>query len=37
LGDITQNLTVITRKGGRFERKSVEPVMFVPFLPGVIR
>jgi protein-L-isoaspartate(D-aspartate) O-methyltransferase len=37
LGDRTQNLTVITRKGGRFERKSVEPVMFVPFLPGVIR
>ncbi len=37
LGDKTQHLTIITRKGNRFDRKTVEPVMFVPFLPGVIR
>lgn len=37
LGDKTQNLTVITRRGARFEQKIIEPVLFVPFLPGVIR
>lgn len=37
LGDKTQNLTVITRKGPKFERKVIESVLFVPFLSGVVR
>jgi len=36
LGDVSQNLTVITRRGDRYEQKEIEPVLFVPFLPGVM-
>lgn len=37
LGDVQQNLTLITRRGDQFLREVIEPVMFVPFLPGVVR
>ena len=37
LGDVTQSLTVITRKGRSFDQEVIEPAMFVPFLPGTIR
>jgi protein-L-isoaspartate(D-aspartate) O-methyltransferase len=37
LGDVSQSLTVVTRRGDRYDREVIEPVMFVPFLPGVIR
>ena len=37
LGNTTQYLTVITRRGERFEQKVIEPVLFVPFLSGVVR
>jgi protein-L-isoaspartate(D-aspartate) O-methyltransferase len=37
LGDVSQSLTVVTRCGDRYDREVIEPVMFVPFLPGVIR
>lgn len=36
LGDVAQSLTVITRLGDRYEQKEIEPVLFVPFLPGVL-
>lgn len=37
LGDVHQHLTIITRRGEQFTKDVIEPVMFVPFLPGVIR
>lgn len=37
LGDQTQSLTVVTRRGASFEKKVIEPAMFVPFLPGTVR
>ncbi|KZY63761.1 protein-L-isoaspartate O-methyltransferase [Oleiphilus sp. HI0071] len=37
LGDVQQHLTIITRRGEQFIKDVIEPVMFVPFLPGVVR
>ncbi len=37
LGDAHQELTVITRRGDQFEHRAIEPVIFVPFLSGVVR
>jgi protein-L-isoaspartate(D-aspartate) O-methyltransferase len=37
LGDVTQSLTIVTRRGVSFEQKIIEPALFVPFLPGTIR
>ena len=37
LGDAKQNLTVVTRRGDSYDERVVEPVLFVPFLPGVVR
>jgi protein-L-isoaspartate(D-aspartate) O-methyltransferase len=37
LGDVTQSLTIVTRRGSSFEQKIIEPALFVPFLPGTIR
>ncbi|KZY76139.1 protein-L-isoaspartate O-methyltransferase [Oleiphilus sp. HI0067] len=37
LGDVQQNLTIVTRRGEQFLKDVIEPVMFVPFLPGVVR
>lgn len=37
LGDVQQHLTIITRRDEQFSREVIEPVMFVPFLPGVVR
>lgn len=37
LGDVQQYLTVITRRGDQYHREVIEPVMFVPFLPGIVR
>lgn len=37
LGGERQHLNVLTRRGSNFEQKVIEPVLFVPFLPGVIR
>jgi len=37
LGEVQQNLTIITRRGDNFTKDVVEPVMFVPFLPGIVR
>lgn len=37
LGDVQQHLTIITRRGEQYTKEVIEPVMFVPFLPGVIR
>ena len=37
LGERQQQLTVITRRGDRFDRETIEPVLFVPFLSGVVR
>lgn len=37
LGDVTQSLTVVTRRGSSYEKKIIEPALFVPFLPGTIR
>ncbi len=37
LGDETQWLTCITRHGDSFERRTLEPVRFVPVLGGVVR
>lgn len=37
VGNTKQNLTVVTRRGSNFEQKVIEPVLFVPFLPGTIR
>jgi len=37
LGDVSQSLTVITRRGDRYEQQDMESVLFVPFLPGVMR
>lgn len=36
LGDVSQSLTVITRQGDRYDQQTIEPVLFVPFLPGVV-
>jgi protein-L-isoaspartate(D-aspartate) O-methyltransferase len=36
LGDASQSLTVVTRRGSRYEQKIIEPALFVPFLPGVV-
>lgn len=37
LGDESQSLTIVTRRGNNYEKKVVEPALFVPFLPGVVR
>lgn len=37
LGDVQQHLTIITRRGEQYTKDVIEPVMFVPFLPGVVR
>ena len=37
VGDVTQNLTVVTKRGNSFEQKIIEPALFVPFLPGTVR
>ncbi len=37
LGDVTQSLTVVTRRGSSFDQEIIEPALFVPFLPGTIR
>lgn len=37
LGDSSQHLTIMTRRGSQFEKKVIEPVLFVPFLPGTVR
>jgi protein-L-isoaspartate(D-aspartate) O-methyltransferase len=37
VGGAEQKLVLITRHGDHFSRKSLEPVRFVPFLPGVQR
>jgi protein-L-isoaspartate(D-aspartate) O-methyltransferase len=37
LGDVTQSLTVVTRRGSGYEQKNIEPALFVPFLPGTVR
>lgn len=37
LGDTTQYLTRVTRRGNDFEVRTLEPVRFVPLLGGVIR
>ncbi|MDX1450957.1 MAG: protein-L-isoaspartate(D-aspartate) O-methyltransferase [Oleiphilaceae bacterium] len=37
LGERKQHLTVVTRRGDRFEHETIEPVLFVPFLPGTVR
>ena len=37
LGDVTQSLTVVTRRGSSYEQTIIEPALFVPFLPGTIR
>lgn len=37
IGDVSQNLTVITRRGDQYKQREIEPVLFVPFLPGVMR
>lgn len=37
LGDVTQSLTIVTKRGATFEQKTIEPAMFVPFLPGTVR
>jgi protein-L-isoaspartate(D-aspartate) O-methyltransferase len=37
LGDVSQSLTIVTRRGSQFEQQIIEPAMFVPFLPGTIR
>lgn len=37
IGEDTQMLTEIVRKGDRFEVNEVEPVRFVPLLAGVVR
>lgn len=36
LGDAKQSLTIVTKRGSSYEQKVVEPVMFVPFLPGTV-
>jgi len=37
LGDSSQSLTIVTRRGSSYEKKIIEPALFVPFLPGVVR
>lgn len=37
LGDKEQCLTVVTRRGGHYEERQIEPVMFVPFLSGTVK
>ena len=37
LGDASQSLTIVTRRGSSYEQKIIEPALFVPFLPGVVR
>ena len=37
LGDASQSLTIVTRRGNSYEQKIIEPALFVPFLPGVVR
>ncbi|MFV1872853.1 MAG: protein-L-isoaspartate(D-aspartate) O-methyltransferase [Oleiphilus sp.] len=37
LGDATQSLTIVTKRGQGFDTLNVEPALFVPFLPGTIR
>lgn len=37
VGSDRQELVLVTRRGKSFERKTIEPVNFVPFLGGVIR
>lgn len=37
LGDQQQRLTIVTRRGDNYDEEIIEPVMFVPFLSGVVR
>ncbi len=37
LGDVTQSLTIVTRRGASFDQQTIEPALFVPFLPGTVR
>ena len=37
LGDATQSLTIVTKRGASYDQQTIEPAMFVPFLPGTIR
>jgi len=36
LGDAQQRLTVVTKRAGGYDEKVIEPVLFVPFLPGTV-
>lgn len=36
VGDESQSLTVVTKRGAGYDEKVIEPVMFVPFLPGTV-
>lgn len=36
LGDTKQSLNVLTKKGASYDQQVIEPVMFVPFVPGTI-
>ena len=36
LGDKQQSLTIVTRRGSSYDQQTVEPVSFVPFLPGTV-
>ncbi len=36
VGDSSQSLTVVTKHSSGYDEKIIEPVMFVPFLPGTV-
>lgn len=36
VGDASQSLTVVTKHSSGYDEKVIEPVMFVPFLPGTV-
>lgn len=36
VGDQKQSLKVVTRRGSSYEEKTIESVLFVPFLPGTV-
>lgn len=37
LGGVTQSLTIVTKRGSSYDQQTIEPALFVPFLPGTIR
>jgi protein-L-isoaspartate(D-aspartate) O-methyltransferase len=37
VGESSQVLVEVVRRGDRYERRELEPVMFVPLLGGVVR